>query len=348
MKLSVAEIATKLGAAFEGDGHVSVHALASLREAGPGEISFLSNLRYAADAAATRASAVIVPKDWTKPCSAVALIRVSNPDKAFSLIAEWFAPPAPKWPAGVHPTAVVASDAKLGRDVVIGPHCVIEPGVVIGDRCVLVAQNYLGHGVSLGADTKLYPLVSIRERVTVGQRCIFHNGVVIGSDGFGYGVDAQGARTKIPQVGTVVIGDDVELGANTTIDRARFGKTRIGNGVKVDNLVQIAHNCIIGDHTVIVAQAGIAGSAEIEHHVIIAGQVGVAGHITIGAGAVIGAQSGVSKDVEPGKYLIGSPVVPREEFGRMVAHWNHLGEYKRRIIALEKKLEALAPKPAQP
>ncbi|MCX7008278.1 MAG: UDP-3-O-(3-hydroxymyristoyl)glucosamine N-acyltransferase [Kiritimatiellaeota bacterium] len=334
--MTVAEIAAKLGAAFEGDGNAQVNSLASLREAVPGEISFLANPRYAADAAATRASAVIVPKDWAKPCAASALIRVSNPDKAFTLLSEWFAPPMPNG----------APDAKLGHDVVIGPHCVIEPGVVIGDRCVLVAQCYLGHGVSLGADTKLYPLVSIRERVTVGQRCIFHNGVVIGSDGFGYGVDAQGARTKIPQVGTVIVGDDVELGANTTIDRTSFGKTRIGNGDKVDNLVQIAHNCIIGDHTVIVAQAGIAGSAEIEHHVIIAGQVGVAGHITIGAGAVIGAQSGVSKDIAPGKYLIGSPVVPREDFARMVAHWNHLGEYKQRIIALEKKLEALAPKPA--
>lgn len=348
MKLSVAEIAAKLGAAFEGDGKVQVYSLASLREAGEGDISFVSNLRYAADAAVTRASAVIVTKDWAKPCAAAALIRVSSPDKAFTLLSEWFAPPAPKWPVGVHPSAVVAADAKIGRDVVIGPHCVVESGVVIGDRCVLVAQCYLGHGVSIGADTKLYPLVSLRERVTVGQRCIFHNGTVIGSDGFGYSVDAQGARSKIPQVGTVVVGDDVELGANVTIDRARFGATRIGNGVKIDNLVQVAHNCIIGDHAVIVAQTGVAGSAEIGHHAIIAGQVGVAGHITIGPGAVIGAQSGVSKDVAPGVYLIGSPAVPREEFGRIVAHWNHLGEYKQRIIALEKKLEALSPKPAQP
>lgn len=348
MRLSVAEIAAKLGAVFEGDGTVQVEALASVREAAAGEITFIANPRYAADAAKTRASAAIVTKDWTKPCSATALIRVSNPDKAFALVAEWFAPPAPKWPVGVHSTAVVAPDAKLGRDVVIGPHCVIESGVSIGDRCVLVAQCYLGHNVTVGNDTKLYPQVSVRERVQVGQRCIIHNGTVIGSDGFGYAVDAQGARIKIPQVGTVVIGDDVELGANVTIDRARFGRTRIGNGVKVDNLVQIAHNVVIGDHVVIVAQVGVAGSAEIEHHAIIAGQVGVAGHITIGAGAVIGAQAGVSKDVPPGVYLIGSPAVPREEFGRMVAHWNHLGEYKQRIIALEKKLEALAPKPAHP
>ena len=347
--MTVAEIAAKLGAAFEGDGSAPIHALASLRAAEAGDIAFLGNLRYAAQAAATRASAVLVTPEFAKPCSAAAVIRVGNPDKTFNIIAEWFAPPPPEWAPGVHPTAVIAPGVQLGRDVFIGPFCVIEPGVVVGDRCILVAQCYLGHNVSLGADTKLYPQVSLRERVQVGQRCILHNGVVVGSDGFGYGVDAQGARIKIPQLGIVVLGDDVELGANTTIDRARFGATRIGNGVKVDNLVQIAHNGIIGDHTVIVSQAGIAGSVEIEHHVVIAGQVGVAGHITIGAGAVIGAQSGVSKDVAPGKYLIGSPVLPREDFGRMVAHWNHLGEYKQRIIALEKKLEALAaPSPAQP
>jgi UDP-3-O-[3-hydroxymyristoyl] glucosamine N-acyltransferase len=204
-----------------------------------------------------------------------------------------------------------------------------------------VAQCYLGHNVSLGADTKLYPQVSLRERVQVGQRCIIHNGTVLGSDGFGYGVDAQGARVKIPQLGTVVIGDDVEIGANVTVDRARFGKTRIGNGVKIDNLVQVGHNAIIGDHSVLISQVGIAGSAVIEHHVIIAGQVGVAGHIVVGAGSVIGAQSGLSKDVAPKSYLLGSPAIPREDFGRMVAHWNHLGDYRKRLMALEKKLEAL-------
>jgi UDP-3-O-[3-hydroxymyristoyl] glucosamine N-acyltransferase len=343
--MTVAEIAAKLGAAFEGDGAAPIHALASLREAVPGDIAFLGNLRYAAQAAATQASAVLVTPDFAKPCSASALIRVSNPDKTFTIIAEWFAPPPPKWAPGVHPTAVIAPGVQLGRDVFIGPYCVIEPGVTVGDRCVLVAQCYLGHDVSLGADTKLYPQVSLRERVQVGQRCILHNGTVIGSDGFGYGVDAQGARVKIPQLGTVVIGDDVEIGANVTVDRARFGKTRIGNGVKIDNLVQVGHNAIIGDHSVLVAQVGIAGSATVEHHVIIAGQVGVAGHIVVGAGSVIGAQSGLSKDVAPKSYLLGSPAIPREEFGRMVAHWNHLGDYRKRLMALEKKMEALTPPP---
>jgi UDP-3-O-[3-hydroxymyristoyl] glucosamine N-acyltransferase len=156
-------------------------------------------------------------------------------------------------------------------------------------------------------------------------------------------VDAQGARQKIPQVGTVVIGNDVEIGANVTIDRARFGKTRIGNGVKIDNLVQIAHNVVIGDHAVLVACAAVAGSAEIGHHVILAGQVGVAGHIVIGPGAVIGAQAGVHKDVPPRAMLIGSPAIPREEFARMTVHWTKLGEMKQRIIALEKRLAALTP-----
>ena len=343
--MTVAEIAAKLGAAFEGDGTAQIQAMSSLREAGPGDLSFMHNPRYAPDAAVTRASVVIVSKDWVKPCCAPALIRVSSPDKAFALVAEWFAPPAPKWAPGVHPTAVVAPDVKIGRDVTIGPQCVIEPGAVIGDRCVLVAQCYLGHNVELGADTRLNPFVSIRERVVVGQRCILHNGVVLGSDGFGYSVDAQGARIKIPQVGTVVLGDDVEIGANTTIDRARFGTTRIGHGVKIDNLVQIAHNCIIGDHVVIIAQVGIAGSSEVGHHAIIAGQVGVAGHVVIGPGAVIGAQAGVSKDIPAKEFVLGAPAMPRVDFARMVAHMSHLGEYKQRIIELEKKLEALTAKP---
>ena len=348
MKLTVAEIASKLGVPFEGDGAAQIGGLAAVREAAAGDISFIANPRYAADAATTHATALIVPKDWNKPSSATALIRVADPDKAFAEVAQWFAPPVPTWPAGIHPTAVVAADVKLGREVVIGPQCVIEPGVTIGDRSVLVAQCYVGHGVTIGADTKLYPQVSLRERVQIGNRCIIHNGTVIGSDGFGYTVDAQGARHKIPQVGIVVIGDDVEIGANVTIDRARFGKTRIGHGVKIDNLVQIAHNVIIGDHAVLVAQVGIAGSSEVGAHAILAGQVGVAGHIVIGAGAIVGAQAGVSKDIPPKTFVLGAPAMPREEFGRMVAHMAHLGEYKQRLIALEKKLEALVPKAANP
>ncbi|TAN36734.1 MAG: UDP-3-O-(3-hydroxymyristoyl)glucosamine N-acyltransferase [Verrucomicrobia bacterium] len=348
MNLTVAEIASKLGLPFEGDGTAVVRGLASVREAEAGEISFIANPRYAADAAATRATVLLVSKDWNKPSSAAALIRVDDPDKAFALVGQWFAPPPPAWPVGVHPTAVVAPDAQIGRDVVIGPQCVIEPGVVIGDRSVLVAQCYLGHGVTIGCDTKLYPQVSLRERVQIGDRCILHNGTVVGSDGFGYSVDARGVRTKIPQLGIVVIGNDVEIGANVTIDRARFGKTRIGNGVKIDNLVQIAHNVVIGEHAVLVAQVGVAGSAEIGHHAIIAGQVGVAGHIVVGPGAVIGAQAGVHKDVPARAMLIGSPAVPREEFARMTVHWTKLGDMKQRIIALEKRLEALTPKSTSP
>ena len=344
MKLTVAEIATRLGAAFEGDGTAQVGGPAGVREAAAGDISFIANLRYAGDAAATRASALLVSKDWNKPSSAGALIRVSDPDGAFAEVVRWFAPSPPQWPAGVHPTAVVASDVRLGRDVVIGPQCVIEPGVVIGDRTIIVAQCYLGHGVVLGSDTKLYPQVSLRERVRIGDRCIIHNGTVIGSDGFGYTVDAQGVRTKIPQVGTVVIGNDVEIGANVAIDRARFGQTRIGNGVKIDNLVQIAHNCVIGDHAVIIAQVGISGSSEVGHHAILAGQAGIAGHIVIGPGAIVGAQSGVSKDIPAKAFVLGAPAIPREDFGRMVAHMSHLGDYKKRLIALEKKLEALTAK----
>jgi len=208
----------------EGDGTVVITGLASLRDAGPGEITFVANPRYAAQAATTRAGAVLVAKDWNKPCAAPAVLRVADPNQAFAVVAVAFAPPPIQYPVGVHPTAVVASDVVLGRDVSIGPLCVLEAGVRVGDRSVLVAQCYLGCQAAVGSDTLLYPQVAARERVQIGDRCVIHNGAVVGSDGFGFTADDQGARHKIPQVGTVIIGNDVEIGANVTIDRARFGK----------------------------------------------------------------------------------------------------------------------------
>ena len=310
----------------------------------PGDITFVANPRYASDAAQTKASAVIVAKNWTRPCPASALIRADDPDKAFAQIAVLFAPP-PVIPAlEIHPTAVIAKDVQLGRDVSVGPHCVLEPGVKVGDRTILYAGCYLGHGVTIGSDTKLYPHVTVREYCQIGNRNIIHNGTVIGSDGFGYNVDEKGVRTKIPQIGIVVIGDDVEIGANVTVDRARFGKTRIGNGVKIDNLVQIAHNVVIGDHAVIVAQVGIAGSAEIGAHAVIAGQAGVAGHIVVGEWAVVGGQAAVTKDVPSKTFVSGYPAMPHEKATRIHAHVMRLPELKERVAELEKRLQALEQK----
>lgn len=340
--LTVEEIAQRLGARFEGDGRLEITGVAGVRHAQPGEISFVANPRYAGDVAETRASAVVVDKKWDRPCPC-ALIRVDNPDAAFAGVAEVFAPPPIDYPVGVHPTAYVAEGVELGHRVAIGPHCVVEAGARIGDDTVLVGACYIGHGVTIGKACRCYPGVSIREYATIGSRVILHNGAVVGSDGFGYTVDEKGVRTKIPQIGTVEIGDDVEIGANSTIDRARFGVTRIGNGVKIDNLVQIAHNVMIGDHSVVVAQVGVAGSAVIGRHVIIAGQAGVAGHISIGDGAIVGGQSAVTKNVPPKTFVSGYPAMPHEKSTRLNAHIRNLPDLKKRVAEIEARVNKLMP-----
>jgi len=338
MKLS--EVARQINGTLTGEGSVDIHGVAGIREAGSGEISFIANPKYASEAASTKASAVIVSEDWVADCPA-ALIRVKNPDMAFAKTALLFYVPVPAPAAGVHPSAVVATDAELGSGVSIGPLCVIESGVKIGAGTVISAQCYIGGRSVIGEKCLLYPQVSLRESVKIGNRAIIHNGTVIGSDGFGYSVDGEGIRTKIPQIGTVELGDDVEIGANVTIDRARFGKTKIGNGVKIDNLVQIAHNVIVGDHVVIIAQAAIAGSVHIGNKVIIAGQAGVAGHLHVGDGAVIGAKAAVTKDVEPGAYMIGVPAMPASKFKRTQAGLILLPKLKERVAELAERISKL-------
>ncbi|MCC7300326.1 MAG: UDP-3-O-(3-hydroxymyristoyl)glucosamine N-acyltransferase [Verrucomicrobia bacterium] len=332
MKLS--ELAAKIEGVFSGDGTINIHGVAGIREAGGGEISFIANPRYASEAALTQASAVIVSEDWNSDCPAV-LIRVKNPDAAFAKAATLFYVPAPLPAIGVHPSAVVAQDVQLGDGVRIGPLCVVESGVKIGARTVLVANCYIGYRSEIGEDSLLYPQVSLREFVKIGKRAILHNGTVVGSDGFGYSVDGNGVRTKIQQIGTVEIGDDVEIGANTTIDRARFGKTRIGNGVKIDNLVQVAHNAVLGDHVVLVAQVAIAGSTTIGEKTIFAGQSGAAGHLKIGSGVIVGAGSGVTKDTPDGAYVMGMPAIPAAKMKRNHAGLMLLPKLKERLAALD-------------
>ena len=341
MKLS--KLARQIGGCLEGDAAADIHGVAGICEAGPGEVSFIANLRYASEISSTQASAVIVSEDWTGDVS-TALIRVKNPDAAFAKAASLFYIPAPAPVAGVHSSAVVAQDAELEPGVCIGPLCVIESGVKIGAGTVISAQCCIGFGSVIGGKSFLYPQVSLREFVKIGNRTIIHNGTVIGSDGFGYSVDSEGIRTKIPQIGTVEIGDDVEIGANTTIDRARFGKTRIGNGVKIDNLVQIAHNVVIGDHAVIVSQVGIAGSTSIGAKTILAGQAGVAGHLKIGAGVIIGPRAGVTKDIPDGVHVMGMPAVPVDKMKRTHASIMLLPKMKERIAALDARLRKLEEK----
>ena len=340
MEIRLADLAERIGAALEGDGGMAITGVAGVRDAGPGEIAFVSQARYAADAAACRASALIVARDWSQPLP-MALLRVEKPEAAFAQVARLFAPvtrpPAP----GVHPLAVVDPSAVLGAQVSVGPHCVIEAGCRVGDRTALHPGVCLAQGASVGADCVLHAHVSVREHCRLGDRVIVHDGSVIGSDGFGYAVQPDGSRIKQPQIGIVVVGDDVEIGANVTIDRARFGKTRIGRGVKIDNLVQIAHNVVIGDHAVIVAQVGIAGSTIVGDKAVLAGQSGVAGPLTIGAGAVVGGQAGVTKNVPPGAYVSGFPAAPHKEAALLHAHVARLPELKARVVELEKRLAEL-------
>jgi UDP-3-O-[3-hydroxymyristoyl] glucosamine N-acyltransferase len=338
--MRVREIAERVGGEVVGDGDTLIEGVAGIRYAAAGELSYVSQARYAGDVAKTNASAVMVGRDWNAPAPVV-LIKVDSAEKAFAEVAQWFAPDPVSYPPGIHPTAVISPEAVLGPDVHVGPYCVIGPDASVGARSVLVGHNVIAPGASLGEDCLIYPMVTLREYVRVGDRAIFHNGVVIGGDGFGFEADKRGVRTKIPQIGIVEIGNDVEIGANSTVDRARFGKTKIGNGVKIDNLVMVAHNCVIGDHVVLVSQVGVGGSTLVGPHAILAGQVGVAGHLEIGAGAVIGAQSGVTKDIAPKSYSMGFPAISRKQFAENQAGLNRLPQMKKRLAELEARLAAL-------
>lgn len=285
---------------------LKISGFASLLDAQAGELSFFYSPRYLQELRKTNAAAVLVPLSFEEEHSSI-LIKVKDPSAAFDRIIAALAKPEEHRPQpGIHPTAVIASSVKLGHDVSIAAYAVIEEGVVIGDRAIIGAHTFVGAHAQIGQDSFFHPHVTVRERCVLGARVILHPGVVIGSCGFGYD-SKTGTHQKIPQIGIVEIEDDVEVGANTTIDRARFGKTKIGRGTKIDNLVQIAHNVVLGPHNIICAQVGISGSTRTGAYVTLAGQVGLSGHIEIGEKAIIGAQSGLSKNVLPGEIVIGSP-----------------------------------------
>ena len=318
-----------------GNADLKIVGAASLLDAAPGEVTFYGDPRYLARLRKTRASAIFVPLDFSEK-TAAAQIRVTNPSKAFEQVVLKLAPKPIAFSPGIHPTAVVDPTATLGKDVSIQPHAVIEANAFIGDKTVIGAGSYVGHECIVGDSSLIYPNVTIRERNRIGSRVIIHSGAVIGADGFGFEF-VDGRYRKIPQIGIVQIDDDVEIGANTTIDRARFGRTWIQEGVKIDNLVQIAHNVTIGKHSVVAAQTGISGSTRVGENVMIAGQVGVIGHLTIDDNTVIAAQSGISKDL-PGGAWFGSPAVPLAEAKRQIAWTHRLGKLFDRVKALEKKL----------
>jgi len=340
--MQLSDIADQLGGVLEGDGSIEIRAVAGLKEAGKGDLSFLANPKYASQVMETGASAVIVPIDWERP-TRCALIRVANSDQSFAMAAEFFNEPVPASAPGIHPTAVVDESAELGEGVSVGPHAVIEAGVIIGSGTTIQANCVIGYKTVIGSDCLFYPLVSTREYTEIGNRVIIHNGTVVGSDGFGYAVQQDGSRVKIPQIGKVVIEDDVEIGANVAIDRARFGKTKIGKGSKIDNLVQIAHNVVVGEHTVMCGQAGVSGSTTIGSRVILAGQAGLAGHLEVGDGAIVGAQAGVMKDVPSKDFVMGSPAMTHLQAKKMIANMVTLPKLKEKVKQLEAELERLKP-----
>jgi UDP-3-O-[3-hydroxymyristoyl] glucosamine N-acyltransferase len=329
------ELATMSGGELTGDPALKITGAASLAEATAGEISFFSNRKYVGLLRKTRASAIFVPPDFAEPISA-AQIRVPNPAKAFEQVMLKLAPKSITFVLGVHPSAIVDSSAQLGERVSIQPYVVIEAGAKIGDDTVIGAGTYIGHETVIGSACLIYPRVTIRERSRVGSRVTIHSGAVIGADGFGFEM-VDGRQEKIQQLGIVQIDDDVEIGANTTIDRARFGRTWIQQRVKIDNLVQIAHNVVIGKNSVIVAQTGISGSTRVGERVTMAGQVGIVGHIEIADGSVIAAQSGVSKSV-PGGTWFGYPAGPIDEVKQQIAWIRRLGKLFARVKEIEKKL----------
>ena len=329
LALTLAEIVARLGGEAVGEVAVPLTGVATLDSAGPGEIAFLSNPRYRARLATTRAGAVILaPGD--REAAGIPRIISDNPYAYYARTVALFHPTRAVVP-GVHPTAQVAADATVAAGVEIGAFAVIGPGCVLGEGVAIGSHSVLGAGVRVGAGTRLHPRVTIYEGCTLGARCILHSGAVIGADGFGMARDA-GKWVKIAQVGAVRIGDDVEVGANTTIDRGALDDTVIGEGVKLDNQIQIGHNCVIGAHTVIAGCCGIAGSVTVGRGCLIGGGVGIVGHITICDGVTLSGYSFVIKSItQPGTYTSGTPAMPHREWLRNSAHLRHLDEIVRRV-----------------
>lgn len=324
---------------IRGTTSAALTGLAGLLDAAPGDLSFLGNAKYKGDVAKTRASVVLLPSDYVgEPAPGQQYLLVENPSVALARVCArieqslW-----PKPAPGSHRSATIEGGATVAASATVGPQCVVEAGASIGERVHLQGQVFVGRGVVIGDDSWLMPGVVVTAECVLGKRVRLQPGVVIGSDGFGYEF-VNGRHEKVPQVGNVEIGDDVEIGANTTIDRARFSRTVIGEGTKIDNLVQIAHNVVIGRHCIICAQAGISGSATLRDFVVLGGQVGVAGHLTIAPGTKVGAQSGINGDTEPGAFLNGTPAIAYNLERRLVVLYRRLPELFKRVDELEREI----------
>ena len=338
---TLAELAALVNGKILGDPQLLIKGVAGIREAKNDEITFLSNPRYSKELAQTAAGAIIISPEVQ--LQGLAAIVCDNPYLAFARILDIFYPAEKVIPAGVHISTVISPQAKLGANVSIGPFVVVEEGAIIGDETVIYPGTYIGKEARIGSACLLYANISVREKVVIGNKVIIHSGAVIGSDGFGF-VPSNGENIKVPQVGTVVIEDKVEIGANVCIARGTLGNTVIGSGTKIDNLVQIAHNVKIGRNCIIVAQAGISGSTTVEDNVTIAGQAGIVGHITIGRGSIVAAQAGVTKDVPPKEIVSGYPAQPHQLAKRINAEMNRLPQLNQKVKELEKRIEELEKK----
>lgn len=340
--MKLREIAEQLRCRLDGDGEIEITRVAGLDRAGSGDVAFLANPKYQAQLASTRASAVIVGHDTVMP-PGLAALRSEHPYLSFARALALLVPvsrPAP----GIDPTSVVAPDAVLGADVSVGAFAVIGPGACVGARTVIYPHAVIGPLAHLGDDCVVHAHVSIREGVLVGHRVVVQDGAVIGGDGFGFVTERDGTHVKIPQHADVVIEDDVEIGANTTIDRPAVGETRIGAGTKIDNLVQVAHGVSVGRRVRLAAQVGIAGSTIVEDDVVLAGQVGVAGHLTLGKGVIASAQTGIPNSVEAGAFVSGYPAIPNRDWLKSSAVFRQLPKLMKRISALEERIVELEEK----
>jgi UDP-3-O-[3-hydroxymyristoyl] glucosamine N-acyltransferase len=332
------ELAERLECRLEGDGDVDIRRVAGIQDAGDGDITFLANPKYEKTLATTRASAVILRHE--APPAPCAMLRARDPYLAFARAVGLFAPswrPAP----GVHALAAIAGDVVLGQDVSIGAFVAIGEGATIGDRTIIFPNVSIGPGARVGRDCVIHSNTSIRERVVLGDRVVLQDGVVVGSDGYGFVRRGDGTHEKIPQVAGVVVEDDVELGANTTVDRPAVGETRIKTGTKIDNLVMIGHGVTVGRNVLLAAQVGIAGSTHVDDDVVFGGQVGVGGHLSIGRGAIAVGQSGVTNSLDAGARVGGYPAIDSREWRKASALFRRLPELKRRIEALEAQIAAL-------
>jgi len=334
MSFTVAEIAALVGGQVIGDSSLVLTGFAPADRAHPGDLTFAENEPYFLRADQSAASAILV--DGSFQSQAKVLIKVPNARIAFAKVLPHFFP-EPLFAAGIHPSSVVSSSAQIDPSVHIGPHCVVGDKARIGPNCVLRGGNHVGAQCQLSGEVVLFPNVVLYPNTEIGNRVRIHSGTVIGADGFGYVLD-NGIHRKVPQIGNVIIRDDVEIGANVTIDRGALGPTVVGRGTKIDNLVQIAHNVSLGEHCLIVSQAGIAGSTKLGNYVVLGGQVGLAGHLKIGNRVSIAAQSGVMHNIGDGEKWFGYPAQPDRQTKRQIIALQQLPELLRRVAELERKL----------